>query len=269
MRHLINSLILLALTNYSMGQGRTESNSRDTNKKRRVEVFTKWINENNIVFGRLPKANPKDLIYDCDLTLILKQIKGDTIVYWTKSSWYTTGGIYLDNDIKELNKLIEKESFGLTDYVEKLDDQGNVVLVSLWRERFKVESDSLFRLTSFLKIPQDSIDKAITDRDFKLAERLLKENTYFKFVLIFHPNIFKDRAFTTNEVGVNITLDHVWKVGEKTYYEISFNRDNFGTMIKFPIYLFDDQYRFLKYDGCNKSEIDQLTKDREVTVNAR
>jgi len=67
----------------------------------------------------------------------------------------------LDNDIKSLNKQIKKNSFGRTDYVDKIDDQGNVVIVSLSPNKFKIQGDSLFRLTGFFKIPQDSLNKAI------------------------------------------------------------------------------------------------------------
>jgi len=83
-------------------------------------------------------------------------------------------------------------------------------------------------------------------------------------VLIFHPNIFKDRVFNGNGAHDQITLDHTWKVGERKYYEISFNRDSYGTIIKFPTYLFDDQFKFIKYDGCNRSEMEQLKTDKEV-----
>lgn len=265
MRYLI-SLILVTLITYAMGQVRRKAIDQDKEKKKRIEVYTKWMHKNDIAFRSLPKTNPKDLTYDCDSTLILKQTKGDTLIFWTESSSYTTGGRYLDYDIEQLDKLIKDKSFGLTDYVEKLDDQGNVVLVSLRPDKFKFRNDSLFRLTSFFKIPQDSIDKAIDARDFKLAEKLLKENGYYKFVLIFHPSIFKNGEFNTNEAGDSITLDHIWKVGEKKYYEISFNRDSLGTKIKFPTYLFDDHFRFLEYDGCTRSEINQLTKEREIEI---
>jgi hypothetical protein len=264
MRLLIINLISIALTTHSMGQGK--SIKRDREKS--IKVFTKWLNKNKIVFRQLPKAKPDEVIYDCDSVPIVKQIKGDTIIYWTPGGSSTTGGLYLDNDIKSLNKQIEKNSFGRTDYVDKLDDQGNVVIVSLSPNKFKIQGDSLFRLTEFFKIPQDSlykaIDKAIADRKIEMVEELLKKNIYYKFVLIFHPNIFKDRVFNGNVAGDQLTLDHIWKVGERKYYEISFNRYNYGTLIKFPTYLFDDHFKFIEYDGCNRSEMDQLTKDREI-----
>lgn len=264
MKLLIINLIFLSWTTYSIGQGK-ESKKRDKDKEKRIEVFTKWLNKNDIVFRQLPKANPDELIYDCDSIPIIKQIKGDTLIFWTKSQWSVTGGLYLDNDIKELDKQIRKESFGRTDYVEGLDEQGNVVLVSLLPKKFKIENDSLFQLTSFFRIPQDSIEKAITEGKFELAKKLLRENVYFKFVLIFHPDLFREkRVFENNEAGDKIILDHIWKVGEKKYYEISFNNDNHGTMVKFPIYLFDDKYRFPKYDGCNASELSQLTREKEL-----
>lgn len=264
MRLLIINLIFLSWTTYSIGQGK-ESNKKEKDKEKRIEVFTKWLHKNDIVFRQLPKANPEELIYDCDSVPIIKQVKGDTLVFWIKSQWSVTGGLYLDNDIKELNKQIRKGSFGRTDYVEGLDDQGNVVLVSLLPKKFKIKGDSLFQLTSFFRIPQDSIEKAIMERKFDLAERLFKDNIYHQFELIFHPKIFNgDRVFKREKTKDSITLDHVWLLNDKKYYQITFNSEVNGTSVKFPTYLFDEQYRFLKYEGCNKTEVDQLTKDKEI-----
>ena len=264
MRFIVIKLILLTITTYAIGQ-RTKSKQRDKDKEKRIEVFTKWFRKNDIVFRQLPKANPNELKYDCDSIPVIKQIKGDTLIFWIKSQWSVTGGIYLDNDIKELNKKIARESFGRTEYVEGLNEQGNVVVVSLLPKKFKIRNDSLFQLTSFFKIPQDSIEKAIMDRKFDLAEKLFKENIYHQFELIFHPNLFDgQRVFKREKKNDSITLDHVWLLNGKKYYQITFNSEVNGTSVKFPTYLFDDQYRFLKYDGCNKTEVDQLTPDKEI-----
>jgi hypothetical protein len=266
-------LILLTLTTYSMGQVGTTSNRGDIDKKKekRIKVFTKWIRKNNIKIGKLPQANPDELIYDCDSIPMLKQINGDTLIFWLLTSSYTTGGFYLRRDKKELNKLIKKESFGRTDYVEKIDDQGNIVLASLTSTKFKIRNDSLFKLRSFFRISQDSIDKAVDkyfqEKRFDLARELIFKNHYLKFVLIFHATMFSEkRVYEGKEVGDRIALDHIWKVGEKKYYQITFITESHGRIIKFPTYLFDDKFRFIQYDGCNKSEMDQLTKEMEIDV---
>lgn len=266
MRLLIINLILLTWTTSSIGQG-IESKKREKEKNKRTEEFTKWLRKNDIVLGQLPKADPTELIYDCDSVPIIKQVHGDTLIYWTKSSWYTTGGIYLDNDIKELNKLIKKESFGRTDYVEKLDDQGNVVVVFLTPTKFKIQNDSLYQLEALFKVPVDSIGKAIERRQFELAEKLFKENIYFKFVLVFHPNLFDaENSFKRNDVNDIVTLDRVWKIDEKKYYQITFQKEVSGQITRFPSYILDEKYRLLNYDGCNKTEIGQLTKDKEIKI---
>lgn len=100
MRLLILKLFLLTWTTSSIGQG-INSTSGDRDKEKRIEVFTKWIRKNHIVFGQLPKADPRELTYDCDSVPMIKQTKGDTITYWIRTSWSTTGGLFLKNDIKQ------------------------------------------------------------------------------------------------------------------------------------------------------------------------
>jgi hypothetical protein len=252
-------LIILGLFNCSFAQ-RASKEKRGTNYR---ELSLKWLQKNNLSLRVLPKANAFEITHDCESNPVLKQIKGDTTTFWIYSQYATTG------DFKELKKWTRKESFGRTEYLDGPNEQGLIMFVSLLPRTFLVKHDSLFELTSFFKISKDSIDKAmgnfIQNRQFDLAEKIITENHYKKFDLIFHPKMFNERkTFDRKTIGDKITLEHTWRVSEKMYYEIAFNNENNGTIIKFPKFLFDDKYRFLNYNGCNQSEVEQLTKDAEI-----
>lgn len=241
----------------------------DSDKAESIEIYTKWMSQNNVAFKQLPRVkSPSELVYDCDQNLFVKRINGDTLTFWLKSSWYNMGKGSA-RKLEELNEAIKRPSFGLTEYLEKFDEFGGIVLVTLAPRSFTVKSDTLFQLESFFKISYDSIETLIVEaftyeEKRELNGKIIKDNQYHEFKPIFAPRMFiEKRSFATEKKGEQIELDHMWNLNGKKYYQISFKSQREDDVIVFPTYLFDDQYTFIQYDGCHK-ELQLLTPDREI-----
>jgi len=147
-------------------------------------------------------------------------------------------------------------------------------LISLSPKTFYVSNDSLFELETFYKIPIDSLTtlymEMLESNDtfpIKDYQQIINENTYDKFKLIFHPNMFlENSSYTGNIKGDIIDLDNIWKVNENEYFEITI-KNNFGKHDNKYTYLFDKNYKLLKYDGCNKDELEKLKNKDELENN--
>jgi hypothetical protein len=265
MKRIILISLFMLMTRYSIGQ--LVANKAD--KAKSIEVYTKWMRKNNLSFKQLPKVkSPSKLVYDCDTNLLVKRISGDTITYWLKSSWYHMGSGYSKGKIDELNKTIKRSSFGLTEYFERFDENGSIVLVTLAPIKLKIKNDTLFKLESFFKIPFDSIgalllEAASNEKTEEVNKKIINDNIYYVFKPIFHPGMFMERRIIEESAGHNILLEHEWSVNGKKYYQISFTSESDGRITKFPTYIFDENYKFLQYEGCNK-ELEFLTMEHEI-----
>jgi len=224
----------------------------------------KWLERNGISLSSLPKANPSEIIYTCDSTLLLKRISGDTTTIWTVG-----GETYLDTI--RAQKWVNNKGFGKTAYIKGVNYQGNIAYVMLSPKTFHVKNDSLFELDLFYRISADSMSnlnskmfRAKNDTLKKEIRQLIRDNKYTQFKLIFHPEMFENEdVYTQNIKNDSITLSNSWKVGNKKYYEVTIN-NKLGKYDTKGVHLFDENYRLLKYDGCNEDEIEKLKTENEI-----
>ena len=235
----------------------------ETEKKIRlkIEKNLRWLKDNNIELNVLPKENQKDILYSCDSTLIVKKIRGDTLIYWTFSMQSSL-------DTTEVKEMITSKFFGKTQYIKGVNYQGNISYVTLHPKVFLIRNDSLFEKETFYKISRDSISVLYSNMynpvedtiKTELNRSIIKENTYQDFKLIFHPNLFDNRiSYDENKNNDQIYLTSTWKLDDQIYYQIKVE-NNMGRSKTEYSYLFDKNYRFLKYDGCNEEELNQLVE---------
>jgi hypothetical protein len=51
----------------------------------KLEIANKWVKENHIPLNTLHKVPQNEILYNCDSTLFRKELRGDTIYFWTSS----------------------------------------------------------------------------------------------------------------------------------------------------------------------------------------
>lgn len=239
-----------------------EEKELDIEKKKKSNL--NWLKKNGIKLNDLPEANPNELIYTCDSTVLLKRINGDTMMIWTVGSEENT-------DTNRVKELIKNERFGRTRYIKGVNYQGNIVHVYLSQKKFYTKNDSLFELATFYKISSDSILNLMMEMFEKIEDtqtrgslqEIIDQNSYQDFKLIFHPKIFQNGNYRGNKKGDNIELASVWEIDGKKYYEINIKNTTGEWNTKYT-YLFDETYKLIRYDGCNSTILSQLTEENKV-----
>lgn len=244
-------------------------------EKASAEKNLKWLSDRKIPILKLFKIDSKYVRMTCDSTLIIKQIDKDSIFLWTTASEsaygdnHPFGYKYLEKEIKD-----KQNEFGKYSYIKGLNYQGSISLVNLKRNVFKVSKDSLFELTEFYKISNDSVEylkDKIYDFEGKKRERakyskILAQNTYQKFKLIYFKSMFKDSSFVyhNTETGDTIRLTGYWEVGAKKYYRIDIeNKTENGTKTSYG-YRIDESYRFVDYEQCDNIEMEAISYDKNL-----
>lgn len=262
---MVKSLLTIILITYIYGLSAQGSLGYGEDRiRKKANENLQWLSKNQIPVNRLPNADQSKIIYTCDSTLLLKKVKGDTTFLWT------VGGIsYLDTN--QVKKYIKYRKFGRTAYISGVNYQGNISFVSLSKHTFLIKNDSLFELAKFYEIPEDSVfkllDKAFSAKDSSQIIKyflLIKKNSYERFKLIFHPDLFKNsNIYASNIKGDKVILNSVWEINGKRYYQISIKNKIGETGTEYK-YLFDENYKFLKYDGCNRKELKLLNMENKI-----
>lgn len=244
-------------------------------EKASADKNLKWLSDRKIPILKLFKVDSRDVRMTCDSTLTIKQTDKDSIFLWTTESEIAYGDNhpfgykYLERAIKD-----KQNEFGKYSYIKGLNYQGSISFVNLKRNVFKVSKDSLFEFSEFYKINNDSVaflkDKVY---DFegnkkyrKKYSKILSSNSYYKFKLIYCNSIFKDSNFVyyNSDSRDTVKLTGVWKVGTKKYYRITIeNKTEDGTKTSYS-YRFDEFYRFVDYEECDKVEMESISYDKNL-----
>lgn len=234
-------------------------------KNKNSEQFSKektfaWIKKNNIDLNKLPLALEEEINFTCDSSLYLKQTKGDTIIYWTY-------GWQIPIDTIQALEWVKQPSYGKTSYFKMVNRNGTLEGINLTPYKFKVKNDSIFELEQFYNISNDSLiqlfELAYLNEDGEKTEfyaNIIQINSYKKFKLIYHPNIFNNGIYEGNCNNDKIKLVDTWDCNGKKYFaiEISNYRGN-GEEWRYTL-VFDENYKWLEYDGCDQYGIDCMNK---------
>lgn len=228
-----------------------------------------WLENHNVPINQLPKAKPKEIIYTCDSTLLLKRTNGDTLIIWTIASVRSLG-LELSGEEAVENLILKNENFGKTSYAGGIDFQGNIQYITLSPHTFLIKNDSLLELETFYTVSEDSISALYdilfdTEDKKKLIEirQKIKNSSYTEFKLIFHPNAFKNNLYKGNKNNDTIEITSIWKWKSKQYYRISIRNRSWGYNTHYS-FLFDEDYKFIEYDGCNQEELNALTNKNKI-----
>ena len=223
-----------------------------------------WLNRNEITLNALPKAYPREINYTCDSTLFLKETKGDTTIIWAH-------GVQVPLDTNEVKEFIKEPTYGKTSYLREVYRTGKVNGVHLMPYTFCTKKDSLFELDDFYNITSDSIAKLydvmfsnFEDKELMDSIRnIIDSNTYQDFKLIYHPKIFQNNLFENNKNNDIISVKTVWQCENNKYFEVEILDGNSSHGRKYT-YVFDENYKWLKYDGCNKQGIECLKEENII-----
>ena len=250
----------------------------------KLEIANKWVKENHIPLNTLHKVPQNEILYNCDSTLFRKELRGDTIYFWTSSGEWMQD-LTDKYGKKNLPELINSNSFGISSYIKNIASDGRFTTVHLSPHVFLIKKDSLFERVDYYTKPEKFIDSLydlwsenlgklmLSDTDTTLKkknENILEEiHKYlaYKFRLLFHCSMFKDgkRKFYTSgsrkKCDDVIVLDNFTKNGDKEYYEIRINNDceKDATTYAFGI---DNNFRLIYWEGCFTEE---LSKAKAVT----
>ncbi len=235
----------------------------------------KWLNDRKIPILKLFKVDSQYIKMTCDSDLVIKTINKDSIFLWTtgSESYYGDnhpfGYKYLEAGIKN-----KQYNFGKLSYIKGLNYQGNITLVTLKKHVFKISKDSLFELEEFYKISNDSVAKLNkkiynfegNKRERKKSLKILSTNLYYKFKLIYCKSMFRDNKdiYYNPDSRDSISLTGYWEIESKKYYKISIeNKTEDGTKTSYR-YRFDELFRFVDYEGCDKAELEALSTDNNL-----
>jgi hypothetical protein len=219
-----------------------------------------WIKNNNIDLNKLPFALEEEINYTCDSSLYLKQIKGDTIIYWAY-------GWQIPIDTIQALEWVKQPSYGKTSYIKMVNENGTLESIDLTPHIFKVKNDSIFELEQFYNISNDSLIQLfelaylnLDEEKNKFYENIIEINSYKKFKLIYHPNIFNNGIYERNCNKDKIKLVDTWDCNSKKYFAIEIsNYRGYGEEWRYTL-VFDENFKWLEYDGCDQYGIDCMKK---------
>src|SRR5574343_759807 len=94
--------------------------------------------------------------YNCDSLLFLKGSFGDTIKIWTSAmDWY--------QDLEEFKEIIKNESFGKTQFVKSIGNDGRIYVSSYHQTELIYRNDSLFEIRNSNPTSSETLTKLFSD----------------------------------------------------------------------------------------------------------
>jgi len=237
------------------------------NNNSEVNIAKQWPNEiflmnNNILVKQLPKISSDEILFTCDSTLIVKRknpSKKSDIELWTTGSTHFV-------DSNQLMKYLDSDLFGEKIYIEGVNYQGNIGVVRLKENRFKVVNDTLKELKVFYTVPYDSITNMNMFKFNNISNEEIVDSINYeisklkseRYKVIFHPDFFEtDNRFFNSVTNDTIILEKHWVVDDIDVYRIRI-KGMLGKSKTSYSYLIDENYKFLDYEGCNTDLTKQL-----------
>ncbi len=229
-----------------------------------------WLKKHQIAINQLPKANPQEVIYTCDSTLLLRRINGDTMLLWTVSSTMSLGLETMGEKFVE-NRILNNPRFGKTAYVNGIDFQGNIGYITLAPYTFLIRNDSLMQLETFCTVSEDSV-AALYDQWYaakgkkkQAALQQIEAVSYEAFKLIFHPQVFENNVYKGNLKGDEVEIVNRWEKDGQRYYRIAIKNQRGDSKTRYT-FVIDQAYKLVEYEGCNQEALEAMTKAYEVEL---
>ena len=91
---------------------------------------------------------------------------------------------------------------------------------------------------------------------------MIQANSYQEFKLIYHPEIFQNNVFEGNKNRDIISIKTVWQCKGKRYFKIEILDGQSNYEYRYS-YILDEDYNWVKYDGCDEEGIECL-KDENI-----
>ncbi len=229
----------------------------------------KWLNKKGIRFYEIRKLEGRSQFFNCDSMIVLRKINEDTIMYWTTASLTPL-------EIKEAEEWIKSENVQKNGYVNVIQPDGRINFIILSQKTFVCRNDSLFEKDDYYEISKDSIMslykswifKSKNEKEKKYYSDLINENTLHSYKLMFTPSLFYEKD-TIQSKSIHfendvIILNGYWQIENVKYYQITV--ENKVEKTKYS-YRFDENFRFIDWEGCNKDIIDNLVEDKKRKFN--
>ena len=183
-----------------------------------------YLEELGLSLNEMHKVDPNLVVYDCDSTFGMKEMKGDTISYWVFAAFT----LYPKNLIPDLSK---HPRYAHSIFISEISRRGDFFVTFLEEKAFITKGDTLYVFDSHLKP-------------------------------IFSPQFFTNSTtyHTSRDpsiCGDVITLDKYWKIKKDYYFQFTVSNSCGTSEIAFT-YTLDADYNILEYD-CRGFPVSQLT----------
>jgi hypothetical protein len=218
-----------------------------------------FITEKGIKLNAVTPPAGFTVHYNCDSLLFMKGIFGDTIKIWTSiMDWY--------QDVEEFKEILKNESFGVTQFVKSIDNDGRIYVSSYHQTEFIFRKDSLFEIGNSNPTPSEPLTKLFSDFfSQKIDEetyeiRLDSLNQIKEKQAVYTPKlIFAKRMFQKskkiklskklNFQGDTIELERQWVENGKTCYLVRINNKEDGQETSYA-YAINQDMKFVFWEGC-------------------
>ncbi len=200
--------------------------------------------------------------YNCDSLLFMRGNFGDTIKIWTSASdWYQS--------LDQFKETIKNESFGKTQFVKSIDEDGRIYVSTYRQTEFIYRNDSLFEIGNSNQTPSEpltqlfdqyffkqQIDKKTYETRLDSLHETQKRQAVYTPKLIFAKKMFLTKKKVTppkklNFEGDTIELESKWTEDGKTCYVVRINNKTDDGEKTTYAYVIDEDMRFIQWEGCN------------------
>ena len=199
--------------------------------------------------------------YNCDSLLFMKGIFRDTIKIWTPAmDWY--------QDLEEFKDVIKNESFGMTQFVKSIDDDGRIYVSSYHQTEFIYRNDSLFEIGNsnptssepLTKLFSDylgqKIDKETYESRLDSLHKIEEKQAGYTPKLIFSKKMFQKakKVKLTKKLNYQedtIELEKQWIQNGKTCYLVRINNKEEGQETSYA-YAINQDMNFVFWEGCGE-----------------
>jgi hypothetical protein len=198
---------------------------------------------------------------------------GDTLTYWTVG----TSTAYEKKDFKRIEK---RDEFGRSLQKGLTLTDGRVIIHKLSPTKFLIRNDSLFEWNEVYKLSKDSIktlrtlyESAKTSKERERVGDMVDNNSEFRFVFIFSPNLFDNGleqmiGDRQTKCPNTVRLLSKWSTDKADYFRFEITNDC-GIWGHHWGYVVSNEFDFVTFGGYSSKESKELTKANLKVSNPR
>lgn len=228
----------------------------------KFDSTTNFLQQQGINLNTVIPPSGFNVYYNCDSLLFMRGNFGDTIKIWTSASdWY--------QDLEQFKEIIKNESFGKTQFVKSVDEEGRIFVSTYHQTEFIYRNDSLFEIGNSNPTPSEpfdqlfdqyfikrEIDKKTYEARLDSLHEIDKKLAVYTPKLIFTKKMFQNKNKVTlsrklNFEGDTIELETKWTEKGLTCYVIRINNKTEDGEETTYAYAIDENLRFIQWEGCN------------------